>query len=152
LSQSKDPAVKIRYALISREKDPEHCAKSLHELAANGKHPVVPRKNSQDSKMNEAQILHTLRMVIDPEIGINIVDLGLVYRVAIEDQEIQVDLTMTTPTCPLHQLIVRQAHDLLKRKFQREAQSVHISLVWDPPWNPGMISEVARRQLGWPAA
>jgi metal-sulfur cluster biosynthetic enzyme len=106
----------------------------------------------RDRYMNEAQILHTLRMVVDPEIGINIVDLGLVYRVAILDQEIQVDLTMTTPTCPLHQLITRQVREILQRKFHGEASSVSISLVWEPPWNPGMISEVARRQLGGAAS
>lgn len=102
--------------------------------------------------MNESQILHTLRMVDDPEIGINIVDLGLVYRVAVVDQEIQLDLTMTSPTCPLHQLIIRQAREILLRKFHSEVKLVEITLVWDPPWRPEMMSDAARRQLGWPAS
>lgn len=99
--------------------------------------------------MNEAQILHALRMVVDPEIGVNIVDLGLVYKVDIREQEIQVDMTMTSPACPLHHLIVAEARTILQRKFKNEVKSVNISLVWDPPWNPEMLSAVARRQLGW---
>lgn len=99
--------------------------------------------------VNEAQILHTLRMVVDPEIGINIVDLGLVYKVEIRDQAIDIDITMTSPTCPLHHLIINEARTLLQRKFKNEIKSVNISLVWQPPWNPDRISTVARRQLGW---
>ncbi|MEW5870630.1 MAG: metal-sulfur cluster assembly factor [Chloroflexota bacterium] len=99
--------------------------------------------------VNEAQILHMLRMVVDPEIGVNIVDLGLVYKVDIQDQAIHIDLTMTSPTCPLHHVITSEAKTLLKRKFENEIKTVDIRLVWEPPWNPEMMSSAARRQLGW---
>ncbi len=99
--------------------------------------------------MNEAQILHALRMVVDPEIGVNVVDLGLVYKVDIQDGNIHIDMTMTSPTCPLHHLIVSEARAILLRKFKGQVGSVDISLVWQPPWQPEMMSAAAKRQLGW---
>ena len=99
--------------------------------------------------MNEAQVLHALRMVIDPEVGINIVDLGLIYEVDIQERAVEVQLTMTSPTCPLGHLIISQARDILKRKFKKEVETVDIQLVWEPPWTPEMMSDIAKRQLGW---
>jgi metal-sulfur cluster biosynthetic enzyme len=99
--------------------------------------------------LNEAQILHTLRMVVDPEIGVNIVDLGLVYKVELQDGAVRIDMTMTSPTCPLYQIIFNESKALLLRKFKDEIKSIDISLVWDPPWNPEMMTSFAKRQLGW---
>jgi len=97
--------------------------------------------------MTEDAVLEILRKVIDPEIGINVVDLGLVYGVNIDDNRLNVDMTMTTAACPLGAYIVDQA-DMLLRQYFPDAD-VSVNLVWSPPWTPDMMSEAARQQLGW---
>ena len=97
--------------------------------------------------MTKDEVLEILRKVIDPEIGINVVDLGLVYDVNIDDRKLDVDMTMTTAACPLGAYITDQA-DMLLRQFFPEAE-VNVNLVWHPPWTPEMMSDAARQQLGW---
>lgn len=96
--------------------------------------------------MNDADVLVTLRKVSDPEIGISIVDLGLVCRAVRTASGIDVALTMTTPSCPLGEMLVQEARDILRREFP-EAPSVRVELVWDPPWSPDRMSEIAARKL-----
>jgi metal-sulfur cluster biosynthetic enzyme len=86
--------------------------------------------------------------VIDPELGVNIVDLGLVYSAEVEDGHVRVAITVTTPACPLQTYITGHAESVIW-KHVREAQSVDIQLVWTPPWRPAMMSSAAREQLGW---
>lgn len=105
-------------------------------------------ENVSISVPTEQEVYHALRWVVDPEIGVNIVDLGLVYKVAISEHGLDVEITMTTPACPLHTLILNQVDTLLKRKFSH-AGNICVNLVWDPPWNPEMMSEAAKKQLGW---
>jgi len=97
--------------------------------------------------MSQDEVLDILRKVIDPEIGINVVDLGLVYGVNIDDKRLDVDMTMTTAACPLGAYITDQADMLLRAHFP-DAE-VTVNLVWQPPWSPEMMSETARQQLGW---
>lgn len=101
--------------------------------------------------ITEEQILNALRQVIDPELGINIVDLGLVYSVDIEDNRVQVAMTMTTPACPLSSMLTTAA-EVAIWQFTPEVESVYIRLVWEPPWNPGLISEQGKLELGWAGA
>jgi metal-sulfur cluster biosynthetic enzyme len=96
--------------------------------------------------VNEPLILQTLRQVEDPELACNIVDLGLVYSIAIIGSKVRVLMTLTTPGCPMHQSIswgVQQA--LLNLDGVDE---VEVELVWDPPWNPAMMSEAGRLATG----
>lgn len=87
-----------------------------------------------------------LRDVEDPELGYNIVDLGLVYGVAVEGGAIAVTMTMTTPGCPAAGYIEEGVRErLLSMPGAREVQ-VHV--VWSPPWTPDMMSDDARRELG----
>lgn len=97
--------------------------------------------------MTQEQILEALKQVIDPELGINIVDLGLVYSVEIKDGQVQVAMTMTTPACPLHTYLTSMAEAAIWQRVP-EVKSVEIILVWDPPWHPAMMSEAAKQQLG----
>ncbi|HEY7457368.1 MAG TPA: metal-sulfur cluster assembly factor [Xanthobacteraceae bacterium] len=97
--------------------------------------------------MNERDILQALEAVIDPELGINIVDLGLVSRTSFQDDTIEVALTPSTPSCPLTEIIVEEVRDALRARFP-EAADVRVDLVWDPPWSPDRVSKIARRQLG----
>jgi metal-sulfur cluster biosynthetic enzyme len=92
-------------------------------------------------------ILSALKAVIDPELGINIVDLGLVYHAARNDSGIDIALTMTTPACPLGEMMSEEIKLVLRRRFP-EVSDVRVEIVWDPPWSPELMSEESRRQLG----
>ena len=94
------------------------------------------------------QIDQALRTVVDPELGINVVDLGLVYGVDIEGTRVRVKLTMTSPTCPLGEHMRDQA-DRAIRKQAQDVGDVEITLVREPPWNPGLMTEAAKRMLDW---
>lgn len=87
-----------------------------------------------------------LRRVTDPELEINIVDLGLVYGVQVEEGCIRVAMTLTTPACPLASVLPAQVEEVLRASFPGHA--VEVSLVWEPRWTPEMASEDVRRQLG----
>ena len=94
------------------------------------------------------QIRHALRAVVDPEVGVNIVDLGLVYQVEVTPDAVKVLLTMTSPACPLSDLVIAEAETEL-RGLVPENVEVSIELVWSPPWEPAMMSDQARANLGW---
>lgn len=94
------------------------------------------------------QVLEALREVIDPEIGVNVVDLGLVYSVDVQGKEVRVAMTMTTPACPLHEYISESAKTAIRRHLP-DIERVDVEIVWDPPWSPAMMSADAKRQLGW---
>jgi len=96
--------------------------------------------------MNE-DILAALKTVIDPELGINIVDLGLVYDVVRNASRIDIALTMTTPACPLGEMMSEEIKMVLRSCFP-DITDVRVELVWDPPWSPELMSEESRRQLG----
>ena len=95
----------------------------------------------------DEDILAALKSVIDPELGINIVDLGLVYRATYDADGIDVELTMTTPSCPLGEIICEEIKLVLHDRFP-DAAGVRVALVWDPPWSTELMSEESRRQLG----
>lgn len=92
-------------------------------------------------------VYEALKTVIDPELGINVVDLGLVYEVRVDGGRVHVKMTMTTPACPLSRYLVEAAEAAIWRLDGVE--DVVVELVWDPPWHPGMMSEEAKRQLEW---
>jgi len=98
--------------------------------------------------MTETDILEVLKEVIDPELGIGIVDLGLVYDIRIAGNEIMLDITMTTPACPLSTQIKSDIRAILLDAFP-QIELLDIQLVWEPFWDPMMMSIQAREQLGW---
>ena len=87
--------------------------------------------------------------VIDPEIGINIVDLGLIYDIRLSaDGTAAIRMTLTTPGCPLGGYLTDAIHDTLQ--YVPGVAGVDVQIVWDPPWDPdGMMSDWAKEQLGW---
>ncbi|HKI99126.1 MAG TPA: metal-sulfur cluster assembly factor [bacterium] len=95
-----------------------------------------------------AEVEDALRGVDDPEIGINVVDLGLVYGVRVEGDAVEIDLTMTSPACPLGAYLEEQVQAAV-REAAPEAGEVRVALVWDPPWGPERMSPAAKRELGW---
>ena len=96
--------------------------------------------------MND-DILLALKQVIDPELGINVVDLGLVYRAEQNSHGIEVALAMTSPACPLGEMMVEEAKLALQGRFP-QARSIQVDLVREPAWTPERMSEEGRRQLG----
>ncbi|MBC8504859.1 MAG: metal-sulfur cluster assembly factor [Anaerolineales bacterium] len=98
--------------------------------------------------MDEERVRDALRFVTDPEVGVNIVDLGLVYDVAVNSDTVDIKMTMTSPTCPLHAVITRNAENTIRAKFHA-ARYVNVELVWDPIWTPTMMSQKAKQTLGW---
>ena len=98
--------------------------------------------------MTKEQILDTLKGVLDPEVGVNIVDLGLIYNVEVKPDELYIQMTMTSPTCPLSGVITRNMDKILRKIFP-ELEEMTIELTWNPPWSPELMSEAAKQQLGW---
>ncbi|MDP3235762.1 MAG: metal-sulfur cluster assembly factor [Myxococcales bacterium] len=104
------------------------------------------RDTSPSTRLHEAS-LEALRAVIDPEVGLNVVDLGLVYGVEVVGADVHVRLTMTTPACPLGEQIVRDAEDHLRALDG--VDEVTVELVWEPAWSPERLSPAGKEQLGW---
>ena len=94
--------------------------------------------------MNEEKVREKLKEVVDPEIGYNIVDLGLVYDIKIKGKKAKVLLTLTTPMCPVGGLIMSESERVI-RELGLEPE---IDLTFDPPWSPEKMSEEIRRRLG----
>ncbi|MEW6583402.1 MAG: metal-sulfur cluster assembly factor [Actinomycetota bacterium] len=99
--------------------------------------------------MTEAEAWDALSQVVDPELGLDIVELGLVYRLDIDDARIGVTMTLTTAGCPLHDVIVGGVERALTRPG---GPPVDVEVVFDPPWTPEMIGAEGRRALGAPEA
>ena len=97
---------------------------------------------------NRDQVINALRQVNDPELGINIVDLGLVYDVDIENSGVHVKMTLTTPGCPLTSYVVGMAEAAIRQAFP-DLEKVELELVWEPPWDPSRMSEAAKIKLGF---
>ncbi|OZU87986.1 FeS assembly SUF system protein [Virgibacillus indicus] len=96
----------------------------------------------------ERKVGAALFEVIDPELGINIMDLGLVYGIGVDyEDNVEIKMTLTTPGCPMHDSIM---NGVKYRVGQLEGVgNVHVDLVWDPAWNPGKMSDKAKEMLGF---
>ncbi|AEA33062.1 metal-sulfur cluster assembly factor [Hippea maritima] len=96
-------------------------------------------------KLTKKDVIDALYNVIDMEIGLDIVNLGFVYGIDIDDDNnVKVVMTLTTPGCPL---VAPLQEDVANRLKEIGANDVQVELVWDPPWNPSMMSEEARKRL-----
>ena len=100
------------------------------------------------ANVTEEQVLEVLKQVIDPEVGLDVVNLGLVYDIQITDDNlVKVKMTMTVPGCPLQNQIVYTAEQAI-RGIPGVKDAI-VELVWEPPWNPNMMSEEAKKRLGY---
>lgn len=95
--------------------------------------------------LNEQTVLEAMRQVIDPEIDCNVVDLGLVYGITITGTKVTVQMTLTTPGCPMGESIAQGAQWALLGIAGVEDAAVQI--VWDPPWNPSMMTTTGRAAI-----
>ena len=96
--------------------------------------------------VREGLVLEALRSVMDPELGCNIVDLGLIYQVDIQGNRVRIRMTATTPGCPMVQSLVDGVHAAISRL--EAVDEVDVQLVWDPPWRPAMMTEAGRNLTG----
>lgn len=96
--------------------------------------------------VSEDKVWQALKEVIDPELGINIVDLGLVYEVKIIDGHVHLKHTLTTPACPLAPIFGQLVGQALKKIG---ATDYDIELTFEPPWKPEKMSDEAKAELGW---
>lgn len=92
-------------------------------------------------------VLEVLHGVIDPELGLDIVSLGMVYAVAVVDEHVAIEMTLTTPGCPLHASIESDVRHCLGQV--PGVGDISVDLVWDPPWTPDAMSDRAKRSLGF---
>jgi metal-sulfur cluster biosynthetic enzyme len=88
-----------------------------------------------------------LRDVLDPELGVDIINLGLVYDIAIETDKVVIRMTLTTPGCPLGAYLDDEVTRCLAQL--PGSPSVRVELVWQPPWSPALMTDDAKRMLGW---
>ncbi len=98
--------------------------------------------------ITEEQVIGALSDIYDPEIPmINIVDLGLIYDVKIEDDNVNLTMTLTAQGCPMSGTIGSTCTDAIEQI--PEVQNAYVDIVWDPPWTPEKITEEGKRALGW---
>ena len=91
------------------------------------------------------KIITEIKKIYDPEIPVNIYELGLIYDIKIEDKNVEVKMTLTSPNCPVAESLPKEVKDsILKIK---DVKDVDLKLVWEPPWNQTMMSEAAKLEL-----
>ena len=101
-----------------------------------------------DTMPDDDAVREALRQVDDPEAGMNIVDLGLVYLIDVTPEAVRIEMTMTTAACPMTEMIVEQVCEIVT-SIVPAGTTVAVELVWDPPWTPDKMSEDAKFALGY---
>ncbi len=93
------------------------------------------------------KVIEALKTVYDPEIPVNVIDLGLVYRIHVDDEgNVTVDMTLTSPGCPVAEMVLNMAEASILERLGGD-RKVTINLVWDPLWTPDKVSEEGRKKL-----
>lgn len=104
--------------------------------------------NPKDTKMIEEKIVQMLRTVYDPEIPVNVYDLGLIYNIDVDgEKNVSIEMTLTAPNCPAADFIIEDIR--IKIESIEEVKSVDIKLVFEPEWDKDMMSEEAKLELGF---
>ena len=91
------------------------------------------------------KVITEIKKIYDPEIPVNIYELGLIYDIKIKDKDVQVKMTLTTPNCPVAESLPKEVKDSIMQI--EEVDKVDLDLVWDPPWDKSMMSEAAKLEL-----
>ncbi|MFQ6041155.1 MAG: DUF1858 domain-containing protein [Candidatus Poribacteria bacterium] len=120
-------------------------AQNLDEIGKKASNLKIVEKPG--AVVTEAEVIDALRECYDPEININVVDLGLIYDVQIANGQINVKMALTSPTCPMASKITSDVKNRLEALSG--GSQANIQVVSEPPWNPDMMSEAAKKQLGW---
>ncbi len=91
------------------------------------------------------KVISEIKKIYDPEIPVNIYELGLIYDISIENNDVKVKMTLTTPNCPVAESLPKEVKDSIKEI--KEVNDVSLDLVWDPPWDKSMMSDAAKLEL-----
>jgi len=91
------------------------------------------------------KVIAEIKKIYDPEIPVNIYELGLIYDISIKDKDVSVKMTLTTPNCPVAESLPKEVKDSIMEL--KEVNKVNLNLVWDPPWDKSMMSEAAKLEL-----
>tara|TARA_B100000214_G_C23514044_1_gene421961 strand:- start:118 stop:414 length:297 start_codon:yes stop_codon:yes gene_type:complete len=91
------------------------------------------------------KVINEIKKIYDPEIPVNIYELGLIYDISIINNDVKVKMTLTTPNCPVAESLPKEVKDSIMEL--KEVNKVDLDLVWDPPWNKSMMSESAKLEL-----
>jgi FeS assembly SUF system protein len=119
-------------------------AKSEAEQPAAGQTSAI---GGAEAEALKEKVVEAVKTCYDPEIPVNIYELGLIYDISINPaSEVEVKMTLTSPACPAAMSLPGEVED--KIRVMAKPKDVKVEVVWDPPWNPDMMSEAARLQLG----
>ena len=91
------------------------------------------------------KVITEIKKIYDPEIPVNIYELGLIYDIKIQDKDVQVKMTLTTPNCPVAESLPKEVKDSILEL--KDVNKVDLDLVWDPPWDKSMMSDSAKLEL-----
>lgn len=110
--------------------------------------PSLNQLNFSQLSADEQRIYTALQSVMDPEVGENLVDLGLIYGIQIQNMIAKVTFTMTSYACPMSEMVIENINDAV-RKALADNLTLELDLVWEPAWEPSMMSAQAKQLLGW---
>ena len=122
--------------------------KQLKDFLPNKNSTYLKKFNASNTanKINEEEVIECIRTVVDPEIPVNIYDLGLIYDVKVDEKNnVDVKMTLTTPNCPVAESLPMEVENTVKEV--KEVNKVNLELVWDPPWDKSMITEAGKLEL-----
>lgn len=108
---------------------------------------ITPPTTDWQAEARREQVLAALGNVWDPELGLDVVSLGLVYDVRVDGDVVEIDMTLTTPGCPVSEQLPAEAEASVRAAVPDA--DVRVLVVWDPPWTPERLSPVALEQLGF---
>ncbi|MGH7901810.1 MAG: metal-sulfur cluster assembly factor [Thermodesulfobacteriota bacterium] len=140
--------------VVSNMEQNSAVASDFNETSEDSSHPLEHPQDlisksdaSKSETVTEAKILEVLGDVYDPEIPIDIVNLGLIYGIEIQDGKVHIRMTMTAPGCPASGEIIAESKLLIEEL--PGVKSANIEVVWDPPWDPSRMSEEAKQSMGF---
>lgn len=109
----------------------------------------IKKRNYMDEKFDiEQKVVEMLKTVFDPEIPVNVYDLGLIYKIDVTDDfDVNIDMTLTAPNCPAADFIIEDIHQ--KVNSIKDVKSTNVNIVFEPEWNKDMMSEEAKLDLGF---
>ena len=108
--------------------------------------PLTFADSDSPNVVDEAHVWHALRSVYDPEIPVNIANLGLIYAVRVEDDKVDIDMTLTAPGCGMGPVLIEEVKDRVRQV--PNLIDVEVALVFEPPWSRDMMTEEAQLELG----
>jgi FeS assembly SUF system protein len=145
-STTEEPIMASKLESINKFQTRDIESSPSSDLETEGKEQPSEKKG-EVQEVTEQKVLEVLSEVYDPEIPIDIVNLGLIYGIDIKDGRVHVRMTMTAPGCPASAQIAAEAKMLIE-EIPGVKEAI-IEIVWDPPWDPSMMSEEAKQSLGY---